>query len=226
MKIADLKQPYRRMAEYLAEENTDESKGVIYLNSAFEWSLTNGSFWVDVDCGEHPRITEEIKKHFPPGFDFSGEEVKNKPVMQMLDTETQKTIYTQLVKEGKFDELPDTCEFSEAVELEVWDFESVKDNRMIVGKFKNLFMAVTKIDNEDYRIFKYAQLPTPKIDFSQLKSGDVVEVEYYGDEGDDNIVGYIYQLNDYSIRISSKMSYLNGYEIILKQNIKSITKIK
>ena len=146
MKIADLKQPYRRMAEYLAEENTDESKGVIYLNSAFEWSLTNGSFWVDVDCGEHPRITEEIKKHFPPNFDFSGEDIKTKPVIQMLDAETQKTIYTQLAKEGKFDELPNTCEFSERVNLQVWDNELMEPvDTYVLGKFKGLYITQSNL---------------------------------------------------------------------------------
>lgn len=141
MKIADLKQPYRRMAEYLAEKNTNERKCVIYLNKAFRWGLTNGYFWSNVDYGKHPPITEKIKKHFPPDFDFSGEDIKTKPVMQMLDAETQKMIYTQLAREGKFDQLPDTCEFSEPVEFDVWDnelMEPVITN--VLGKFKGLYV--------------------------------------------------------------------------------------
>jgi hypothetical protein len=133
----------------------------------------------------------------------------------------QNRIYTQLAREGKFDQLPDTCEFSEAVELEVWDNElskPVKTN--VLGKFKSRYVT------EGNLCWKHAQLPTPKIDFSQFKRGDVVEVEYYGDEGDENIVGYIYSKYDYSIHISSKMSCYGEEEIILNQNIKSITKIK
>ena len=184
MKISDLKQPYRRMAEYLAEENTIQHyNDKTILNRAFKWSFDwkdiSRLFWKEVDKGNHPEITEEIKKHFPPDFDFSGEEIKTKPVMQMLDAETQKYIYTQLAKEGKFDELPDTCEFSEAVELEVWDIDEVV-TKDILGKFKGRYISYL------YYNYQNAQLPTPKIDFSEFKAGDVVEVEtkendiYYG----------------------------------------------
>ena len=129
--------------------------------------------------------------------------------------------YTQLAKEGKFDELPDICEFSEYVELEVWDDNDVfKKIRRITGKYKGYYMDINHVG------WNYAQLLKPKIDFSQFKIGDVVEVECYGDKGCENIVGYIYELNDYSINISIRMSYLGDYEIISKQNIKSITKIK
>ena len=172
MKIEDLKQPYRRMADYLAEKNTNESKGVIYLNNAFKWGLTNGYFWAGVAYGKHPPITEEIKQHFPADFDFSGEDIKTKPVMQMLDAETQKMIYTQLAKEGRFNELPDTCEFSDPMELEVWDnelMEPVITN--VLGKFKGLYITEANL------CWQYAKIPTKKIDFSEFKSGDVVEVE-------------------------------------------------
>lgn len=128
--------------------------------------------------------------------------------------------YTQLAKDGKFDQLPDTCEFSEAVELEVWDSSQLRTVRQITGKYKDMYV------DDDFDFWDNAKLPTKKIDFSQLKSGDVVEVECYGDKGCENIVGYIYELNDYSINISIRMSYLGDYEIISKQNIKSITKIK
>ena len=147
MKIADLKQPYRRMAEYLAEKNTyTRFKNKEILNDAFDWSLTNVIFWLDIVEGEYPPITEEIKKHFPPSFDFSGEEVKTKPVIQMLDAETQKYIYTQLAKDGKFDELPDTCEFSEPVNLQVWDNELMEPvDTYVLGKFKGLYITQSNL---------------------------------------------------------------------------------
>lgn len=227
MKIADLKQPYRRMAEYLAEENTDESEGVIYLNSAFNWSLTNKSFWAGVAYGKHPPITEEIKEHFPPDFDFSGEEVKNKPVMQMLDTETQKYIYTQLAKEGKFDELPDTCEFSEPVNLQVWENELMDPvYTNVLGKFKGLYITEANL------CWKYVKLPTKKIDFSEFKSGDVVEVELSNEE---KRIGWF----DYADRNQVVIKTLqrkgnqvcnggscSGSKMFNLEKIKSITKIK
>ena len=209
MKISELKQPYRRMAEYLAERNTDEFKDVNILLKAFVWSSTNDLFWIEVEDGNYPEITEEIKTHFPADFDFSVEDVENI---------NQK--YTQLAKDGKFDELPDTCEFSEAVDLEVGDDNLSKDFRKITGKFKGNYMDVHCIG------WNFAQLPTPKIDFSEFKAGDVVEVEYYGDDGNEKIVGYIYSINLSSFSISSKMTCYGEEEIILNQNIKSITKIK
>lgn len=210
MKISELKQPYKRMADYLNDENK-----TLELSDVFFW------FYKGMCEGKNPEITEEIKKHFPPDFDFSGD-VEDERRYNFAFKNNMEEKYTQLAKEGKFDELPDTCEFSEAVELEVWDFESVKDNRMIVGKFKNLFMAVTKIDNEDYRIFKYAQLPTPKIDFSQFKTGDVVEVET-------TTIGYVY---GYIREVESDKLLLSfGYisdvlRTITREKTKSITKIK
>ena len=227
MKIADLKQPYRRMAEYLAEKNTNESKVIIYLNNAFKWGLTNGYFWAGVAYGKHPPITEEIKKHFPPDFNFSGEEVKTKPVIQMLDAETQKTIYTQLAKEGKFDQLPDTCEFSEPVELEVWDNELMEPViTYVLGKFKSRYVTEANL------CWQYAQLPTPKIDFSKFKSGDVVEVELSNEE---KRIGWFDFTNNNNLYIRILQRKGNqicnggscaGTKIINKEKIKSITKIK
>lgn len=158
MKISDLKQPYKRMAEYLAEKNANPHyNNNKVLKKAFSWAHTNYPFWDKVNEGECPQITEEIKKHFPPDFDFLGEEIKTKPVIQMLDTETQKYIYIQLAKEGKFYELPDTCEFSEPVELEVWDnelMEPVITN--VLGKFKGLYVTEANL------CWKYAK-PITKI---------------------------------------------------------------
>ena len=210
MKISNLKQPYRRMAEYLAERNTNPRRNdKTFLLNAFDWEETNDLFWDDVDEGNYPEITEEIKSHFPPDFDFSSEE------------ENLNKKYTRLAKEGKFDQLPDTCEFSEAVELEVWDNELSKPVRTnVLGKFKNRYVT------EGNLCWKFAKLPIKKIDFSQFKNGDVVVVEYYGDNGDENIVGYIYFLDISSLSISNKMTCYGEEEIILNKNIKSITKIK
>lgn len=216
MEIKDLKQPYRRMAEYLARNNRDEF-GKIFLSSAFLFSDTEQSFWSEVNKGNYPPITKEIKKHFPADFDFLGEE---KPVVQMLDLYTQKYIYTQLAREGKFDELPDTCEFSEPVELEVWDGKDNPVLEKIIGKFKARFI------DYHYCVWQKTQLPAPKINFSEFKIGDVVEVDYYGDNGDEKMVGYIYSINHSSFSISCKMTCYGEEEIILNQNIKKITKIK
>ena len=213
MKISELKQPYKRMAEYLAEKNTyTRFKNKEILNDAFDWYETNVNFWSDIADGYYPPITEEIKQHFPPDFDFSGEEevVNTNPFsfdglslneisirifrknfmdlelweqssvsekfekalhgvnlhkelfdavnvpkeikeykMSLFDKENQrkiedenlqKRIYTQLAKEGKFEQLPDTCEFSEPVELEVCDGGTINQIAKVIGKFKGRFV--------------------------------------------------------------------------------------
>ena len=49
--------------------------------------------------------------------------------------------YTQLAKEGKFYQLPDTCEFSEPVNLQVWDNELMDPViTNVLGKFKNRYV--------------------------------------------------------------------------------------
>ena len=224
MKISELKQPYRRMAEYLAKNNTsDDYDGGDYLINSFRW-ITNGNmFWNKVDNGEYPPITEEIKTYFPDDFDFSGEE---QPFQLPDNPIIQNRIYTQLAKEGRFDELPDTCEFSEPVELEVWDIPFESNLVSVFGKFHGKFIEKNDRYIQKYAFWNFAQLPTKKIDFTVFKTGDVVEVEYYGDEGDENIVGYIYYKDDHSTHISSKMTCYGDEEIILNQNIRKITKIK
>ena len=224
MKIADLKQPYRRMAEYLAEKNTHEHyKNKEVLQDAFMWVETDYKFWNEVISNNYPPITEEIKKHFPADFDFSGEEeIKNKPVMQMLDLETQKFIYTQLAKEGKFDELPDTCEFSEPVELEVSDFDTFFKKVNVVGKFKSKFVEKQDISTVGYIMWNYAQLPTKKIDFSKFKNGDIVEVVTKDYE---NFYGLLFTQNfgEISLTFSYKSDKAKTF---LKTDIISIKKIK
>jgi hypothetical protein len=224
MKISKLKQPYRRMAEYYRIVERSELTGriEIYIPDEFPTPDFNNWFWTEIQKGKHPEITEEIKEHFPPDFDFSGEEIKTKPVMQMLDLDTQKAIYTQLAKEGRFDELPATCEFSESVLLLVWDDGDEKRLVKISGKYKGLYMLY---DNEIVSYvgtYQNAQLPTKKIDFSQFKTGDVVEVVRNDNE---HIYGLLWQEDEYDLNLTfSNESDKSKY--ILKKDIKSITKIK
>ena len=65
-------------------------------------------------------------------------------VSHCSNIEDNKQYYTQLAKEGKFDQLPDTCEFSEAVELEVGDDDVSKNFRIITGKYKGNYMDIDK----------------------------------------------------------------------------------
>ena len=221
MKISELKQPYRRMADY-CKKNIH----AVNLDEAFTWANTNHDFWEAIEDGGHPPITEEIKKHFPPNFDFSGEDIKTKPVMQMLDTKTQKYIYTQLAKEGKFDQLPDTCEFSEAVDLEVSDCNEVFKTLDVVGKFKGKFVEKENISCVGYTLWNFAKLPTKKIDFSQFKSGDVVEVELSNEE---KRIGWFdfTNHNHLYIRILQRKNNNScaGIKAIDKEKIKSINQI-
>ena len=259
MKISNLKQPYRRMAEYL------EDKKIVQISSYGIYNFfTRGGvmdlFCNSVDKGSHPEITEEIKRHFPSDFDFSGEDGKNvnhnfryiSNTMLLDDIlplvfnkigslnssefnewfnsdflrflfdkkhfidKNNNELYTQLAKNGRFDELPDTCEFLEAVELEVWDNELSRDFRKIIGKFKGNYMDIHCIG------WKFAQLPTKKIDFTQFKAGDVVEVE------EENLFyGQLCGMDDYLIFIT--FGICENAELtkcIEKEKIKSITKIK
>jgi hypothetical protein len=211
MKISDLKQPYRRMAEYLAERNINPRRNdKTFLLDAFDWDITNDLFWDDIDNGNYPEITEEIKQHFPSDFDFSGED------------ESLNQKYTQLAKEGKFDELPDTCEFSEPVELEVWDDDGdYLDKIEISGKYKGYYIDCTSTGL--YSAYQHAQLPTKKIDFMQFQTGDVVEVV---SKDDSFFLGYFSIEADENIEISYAKNERVGLYPILKKHIKSITKIK
>ena len=203
MNISDLKQPYRRMAEYLAEKNTK-------LTYAFDWEETVYSFWSSVNVSNHPLITEEIKQHFPDDFDFSEDKVEDER------TYNNKEKYTLIAKEGKFDQLPDTCEFSEPVVLEVWDNDKYKHFRRITGKFKGNYMDIHCIG------WKNVQLPTPEIDFSQFNPGDILEItnkdneKYYG-------LLHFQNINELFITFGYKSDKV---KCILKDNILSISKLK
>jgi hypothetical protein len=224
MKISDLKQPYRRMAEYLAK--SDDKNNL--LSTAFIWENTDDLVWRRLYYGIYSPITEEIKTHFPADFDFSGEEqplqIPNNPIIQ-------NRIYTQLAKNGRFDELPDTCEFSEPVELEVWDDDGdYLDKLEISGKYKGFF--VDDSSNGLYSAYQHAQLPTKKIDFTQFQTGDVVEVELVHNETKLGWFDFTNE-NHLYIRILKRQGNQTcnggscaGTKIINKEKIKSITKIK
>lgn len=235
MKISELKQPYRRMADYL-RKNVNKDEDIEELGLCFYWHQTDVKFWLDVNYGKHPEITHEIKTHFPPNFDFSGEVEDERRYNFAFKNNTEEK-YTQLAKEGKFDELPDTCEFSEPVELLVWDIvEPVKMNdidlRLVFGKFRGAFIAQNSYVSNKYDIWQYAQLPTQKIDFSQFKTGDVVEVELSNEE---KRIGWF----DYADRGQVVIKTLqrkgnqtcnggscSGSKMFNLEKIKSITKIK
>ena len=140
---------------------------------------------------------------------------------KMEDENLQKRIYTQLAKEGKFNELPDTCEFSEPVELEVWDYElQQKKTVNIVAKFKSKFIQEKKDCIVGYAFWNFAQLHTKKIDFSQFKTGDIVEVDAFG-----LYYGYLESNKEDYIQLSFS-SFSTSTRRILKKDIKSITILK
>lgn len=140
--------------------------------------------------------------------------------------------YTQLAKKGKFDELPDTCEFSEPVELEVSDYDTFFKKVNVVGKFKSKFVEKEDTYTVGYIMWNYAQLPTHKIDYSEFKNGDVVEVELSNEE---KRIGWF----DYADRGQVVIKTLkrkgnqtcnggscSGSKMFNLEKIKSITKIK
>lgn len=269
MKISELQQPYRRMAEYLEDKKIVQNSSYGIYNFFTRGGVMD-LFCNSVDKGSHPEITEEIKRHFPSDFDFSGEDGKNVnqnfryisntmllddilPLVfnkigslnssefnewfnsdflrflfdkKHLIAKNNNELYTQLAKNGRFDELPDTCEFLEAVELEVWDNELSRDFRKITGKFKGNYMDIHCIG------WKNAQLPTKKIDFTQFKTGDVVEVELTHNE---KRIGWFDYVNNNHLVINVLKRKGNqvcnggncaGSKMLNKEKIKSITKIK
>ena len=267
MKISELKQPYRRMAEYLAERNNKTND----LGNAFDWHIISYPFWNYVNLGKYPPITSGIKREFPSDFDFSEEiyndsgekiglivdmtKMENKngeedfyayykkmtknfdfsedeqPLQLPNNPIIQNRIYTQLAKEGKFDQLPATCEFSEPVELEVWDDDGdYLDKIEISGKYKGYYIDCTSTGL--YSAYQHAQLPTKKIDFTQFQTGDVVEVELVHNETKLGWFDFTNE-NHLYIRILKRQGNQTcnggscaGTKIINKEKIKSITKIK
>lgn len=123
--------------------------------------------------------------------------------------------YTQLAKDGKFDELPDTCEFSEPVNLQVWNNELMQPvDTYVLGKFKGLYIT------EPNLCWQFAKLLKPKIDLSDFKVGDVVEVET---ENFGVFFGMIHTLNERGLILTfGKQSGT----LRMITDVKSIKKIK
>lgn len=257
MKISELKQPYRRMAEYL-EDNAKIQQTRYGIYNFYKQGGVMDLFCNSVDKGNHPEITEEIKSNFPPDFVFSGEKEELSFGFAYKDSDLSdefkesfdamsayardnfykekkivedKERYTQLAKEGKFDQLPATCEFSEAVELEVWDLEGkLKITKNVIGKFKGKF--ISGRTSYSLLIWNYAQLPTKKIDFTQFKTGDVVEVELVHNEKRIGWFDYV-DTNNVVINVLKRKGKqvctggsCAGSKMLNKEKIKSITKIK
>lgn len=132
--------------------------------------------------------------------------------------EVKNEIYRQLAKSGRFEELPSTCEFSEPVELEVWDndYKQKEDaiSYKILGKFKGKYI------NNYEEFWDFAQLPTPKIDFSEFNIGDVVEVET---ESYGVFFGMIHTLNERGLVLT--FGEQSG-TLRMITDVKSIKKIK
>lgn len=221
MKISDLKQPYRRMAEYLSDQYCSRRSDLNLIQS-FEWKYTDLKFWDAVNDGYHPVITKNIKAFFPPDFVFSEEEKQIKCTFKEMLENQKKLITKKLKKDFNFAELQDTCEFSEPMELEVWNNDDCKVIRLISGKFLGLYLVKNPNERQVYS-YLFAQLPTPKVDFSQFKIGDVVEVE----NQNINYVGYFESVDEESnlLFLSQTNSFIITSDFKINE-IKSITKLK
>lgn len=144
----------------------------------------------------------------------------------------QNRVYTQLAKEGKFDELPETCAFSDPVIMEVWDDERLIKQEKVYGKFMGDFITKMSSQNVGLYCWQNARLPLQKIDFSQFKSGDVVEVELSNEEK--RIGWFDFTNNNHLyIRILQRKGNqicnggsCSGSKMFNLEKIKSITKIK
>ena len=144
----------------------------------------------------------------------------------------QNRVYTQLAKEGKFDELPETCAFSDPVIMEVWDDERLIKQEKVYGKFMGDFITKMSSQNVGLYCWQNARLPLQKIDFSEFKAGDVVELELVHNE---TRIGWFDYVDNNNVVINILKRKGNqvcnggscaGTKIINKEKIKSITKIK
>lgn len=120
--------------------------------------------------------------------------------------------YTQLAKEGKFNELPDTCEFSEPVRLLVSNrYSSEKKEANIIGKLKGRFF------EDGFYNYQIAETINKPIEY---KVGDVVEVDTnnYG-----LFYGVIHTINPRGVVLT--FGAQSG-TLRMLTNIKSIKKIK
>lgn len=121
-------------------------------------------------------------------------------------------VYTQLAKEGRFNELPSTCEFSEPVRLLVSNrYSSEKKEANIIGKLKGRFF------EDGFYNYQIAETINKPIEY---KVGDVVEVDTdnYG-----LFYGVIHTINPRGVVLT--FGAQSG-TLRMLTNIKSIKKIK
>ena len=134
----------------------------------------------------------------------------------------QNRVHTKLAKEGRFDELPDTCAFSDPVIMEVWIDERLIKQEKVYGKFMGDFITKMSSQNVGLYCWQNARLPIPKIDFSKFEKGDIVEVVVNSNE---KIYGLLFAQNFTEISLTFSCQS-DKSKSIFKEDIKSITKIK
>lgn len=134
------------------------------------------------------------------------------PIGDYVTRVNPNEVYTQLAKEGKFNELPSTCEFSEPVKLLVSNlYSSEKKEALIIGKLKDRFF---EANFQNWQMAYTIQEPT------EHKVGDVVEVE---SESFGSFFGMIHTINQRGVIISfGKQSGT----LRMITDIKSIKKLK
>lgn len=132
----------------------------------------------------------------------------------------QNRVYTQLAKEGKFDELPETCAFSDPVIMEVYDDVRLIKEQKVYGKFMGNFITKMSSQNIGLYCWQNARLPLQKIDLSEFNIGDVVEVET---ESYGVFFGMIHTLNERGLVLT--FGEQSG-TLRMITDVKSIKKIK
>ena len=121
MKISQLKQPYKKLAQFYTEESKKKQRG-LDLVDAFEWgdcvhskyTKSHKNFWVSVDLGESPKIPKTILDHFnqhnpKEAFtvmglpkDFSKETEQVAPVNKLKSTESYDHLLDKKMKGFSF----------------------------------------------------------------------------------------------------------------------------
>lgn len=126
MKISQLKQPYKKLAQFYTDESKKKDK-VLDLALAFQWSQcvhnthtkSHARFWERVDAGQSPKIPKTILDHFnkhnpkeaftvmglPKDFSKKTEQVA--PVNKLKSTESYDHLLDKMMR--GFDFKFDTC---------------------------------------------------------------------------------------------------------------------
>lgn len=126
MKVSQLKQPYKKMAQFYTNDDRKKQRG-LDLVDAFEWGYcvnskytkSHKNFWLSVDLGESPKIPKTILDHFnqhnpKQAFtvmglpkDFSKETEQVAPVNKFKPTESYDHLLDKMMR--GFDFKFDTC---------------------------------------------------------------------------------------------------------------------